>query len=78
LEIIVKIEHKEDIGDEEDVDESKTSDQNQLDLKKGYIASCKIKFPCDLCPRRFVKKGHLSRHVKYVHDTIKFPCDICH
>jgi hypothetical protein len=34
-------------------------------------------FSCEVCASTFIRKDHLSRHIKSVHNGINFTCNIC-
>jgi len=81
LESDVETEHIEDIGVEEDDDDSnRLSPSKKFNLisQGSSIASAhdKMKIPCSLC-QKLLRKKNLLRHIKSVHEKITFPCDLC-
>ena len=36
-----------------------------------------VKYPCTKCDYKATHRGHLSTHIKSIHEGVKYPCDQC-
>lgn len=47
-------------------------------MKRHYLGHLEIRpVACQLCPKRFIDKDALARHMPYHSDVRAFPCDFC-
>ena len=46
-------------------------------IKTKHGASGPQLFPCIQCDYKAMQKSHLTRHVKFTHESQEFPCDYC-